>query len=589
MTSTLAELREALSQAPDLEVAPDEADRDTYVVTNRRTGQFGSYSPLFIRYAADTVAERLGADPTLLRQARAARQATKRTGPATTPQPADPSVAGASVTADPATASVAPKGPNPAERVIDYVEQHYDLGVTPDGHAFAVPKSGPRLPVMLGDKGGALRARVVSGVRREAGLIVSDRALSDAFQVVLAQAAELAETTDLHLRCQSTSGLVVIDLGQPGNSRCVVISPLGWHVADEPPSGVLFRRPGSIRPLPDPVPGGSLEPLRSLLGFSHDDDRWRLVRGWLVASVFGETARPMLALLGAAGAGKSFRGQTVVNVIDPRERLGSSFGKNLHDEEVKAFGRYLVGWDNLSSVSESMSDFLCRLVTGDSVEKRRLYSDAELVSVAYRRTGVLTAIALPAFRADALERLIPIHLDPMEASQRRSERAMQRDFERAHPAILGALCDGIATVLQRLPEVTADENLSGPRMLDYFLTLLAYDPECAAAYQRSAEAVLRDAAHDDDFVMTVRDWLAAKAPSSISGTATDCLIDLKRWWAAPSPGQHRPNPYLPPDGARFSRALVKATQKLAAVGVSIERHKGANGARTLTLTFGDIR
>lgn len=72
--------------------------------------------------------------------------------------------------------------------------------------------------------------------------------------------------------------------------------------------------------------------------------------------------------------------------------LGSGFGKNRSDDETKALASYLIAWDNVSKVSDEAADLLSRLVTGDMIEKRRLYTDAELATIVYRRTGVITGI-----------------------------------------------------------------------------------------------------------------------------------------------------------------------------------------------------
>ncbi|MEJ7741664.1 MAG: hypothetical protein WKF73_03430 [Nocardioidaceae bacterium] len=46
-------------------------------------------------------------------------------------------------------------------------------------------------------------------------------------------------------------------------------------------------------------------------------------------------------------------------------------------------------------MSDEAADLLSRLVTGDMIEKRRLYTDAELATIVYRRTGVITGISVP--------------------------------------------------------------------------------------------------------------------------------------------------------------------------------------------------
>ena len=54
-----------------------------------------------------------------------------------------------------------------------------------------------------------------------------------------------------------------------------------------------------------------------------------------------------------------------------------------------AAGSWVVALDNLSAVSEWLSDTLCRASTGDGDVKRQLYTDGGLVVFAFRRCVLL--------------------------------------------------------------------------------------------------------------------------------------------------------------------------------------------------------
>ena len=475
---------------------------------------------------------------------------------------------GGDATAPAAAPEAKEKGPNPAVLVAKYALGRYEAHLSPDGEPFAVPHSGPRLAIPLGEKGGSLRARVADELYRATGNVFSAEAISGGVGILRARALGLTTLTPMHLRVASTTSRMVIDLCQPNSSRCVVIDGAGWSIYDEPPPGLLFRRPPSLKPLPDPIRGGSLEPLRALLGFTRQDRRWQLVRGWLVASMLGDIPRPLLLLLGPAGSGKTSRGLLIINVLDPRGELGSSFGRNADDDQVKALSRYLVGYDNLTSLSETVMGHLCRLVTGESAEKRRNYSDTETVVVSYKRTGVLTAITLPQVRADVLDRLIPLHLDPMPPGARSSETRLHATFAAAHPSILGAVCDGAAVMLSRFPQLV-DEDVSGPRNMDFGLALAAYDPACAVAYQEAADDVLVTAAEDDPFVVTVRDWLLSWAKST--GRRERVNLPAEAFAAVTHYARGRDDfasTWWPTKAKTFTQSMTRAAGPLAAVGVT---------------------
>ncbi len=483
--------------------------------------------------------------------------------------------AGDGVPADPGDGGS--RGGMTAPVVVQWVEEHYDVAVTPSGETFAVPRTGPRLVTMLGERGGHLRDAVTAALYDATGQVVGTKAVEDAFRVVLARARRGHRVVTLHLRVAQAQTLV-IDLGQPDNARCVVITPQGWTVPDNPPDGMLFRRTAATRPLPEPAEHGSLEPLRELLGFEVGSAVWDLCRGWVVGATMPHTARPLVCAIGAPGSGKSTRGKLLLGVLDPREELGSAFGKNIGDDQVKALGRFHVGYDNLSAVSEAVSDHVCRLVTGDEIDKRKLYSDTGQVILSYRRTGVITAVTLPALRPDALERTIPLHLDRLPEGQRRSETRLMRDFTERHPMILGGLCDALVTVLRDLPRLQ-EQDVPRPRMADYFDVLRAYDPATASAYVAAVKNIMVEAAEADPFVSTVAAWLRTVG-LPWRGTATQAhqeaaayrqQVDLwsSAWW--------------PRSAAAFSAALAKATEPLHAIGITVSTRR-SNGIKLLVCT-----
>jgi len=81
----------------------------------------------------------------------------------------------------------------------------------------------------------------------------------------------------------------------------VEITPCGWQVINESP--VRFRRTRAMLPLPMPKKGGSVNQLRSFLNV--DDDCWRLIVGWLLATFRPRGPYPILALFAEHGAGKT--------------------------------------------------------------------------------------------------------------------------------------------------------------------------------------------------------------------------------------------------------------------------------------------
>lgn len=456
-------------------------------------------------------------------------------------------------------------------RLRRHVEAHYDaFPAGADGRIFVQSKQGGRAELLtknfviraaghLGETAGGLTAPAT-----EAAAVLTARAMH-------------APPRVLALRAHYQPGRIVLDLAQTNSTRCVVVTPEGWTVQDVPPRDVVFQAAGGA--LPTPERGGSVDDLRRLLRWQADDPRWLLVKGWLPASLLARAPRPVLFLQGSMGSSKTTTGRFLVGVVDPKPEdvLGGGFGKKRSDDETKALKSYLVAWDNVSSLSDEGADFLSRLVTGDLIEKRMLYSDADLVSISYRRTGVITGVTMPrGVKPDTLDRLILLAL-PRFQGERVPEEKMSADWEYAQPRVLAGVLDLAVDMLAGLPTA---ENPAQLRMADYAGALWAIDPALYDAYRDNVASARGDMADEDPFVGTLHRLLLSLPNRTWEGTAEDLqqagifFVHGQDWW--------------PKSGRSLSDALTRSTELLLAVGIAVEEWKGG-GKRKKRLTLAEPR
>jgi hypothetical protein len=423
------------------------------------------------------------------------------------------------------------------------------------------------------DAGGLAKPLTVKEMLRAAKAIkmrVSTAQCKKAKDYVAAEA--LDNLVELALRVHESPGRIVIDLGQAGNERCVVITPDSWQVLEYPPPGVYFVRTNT-QPLPDPQTGGSLDLLHEVLDLPEDDAG--LVDGWLVMAVRPGLPRPLIYLAGPQGSAKTTRGAIIASVLDPPpgRSMGSALGKKLSDDQLMAHSRYLVTFDNISKVNIDTSDYIARLVTGDAVNKRRLYTDSDMINLTYRRTGIITGINVPAgLGVDALERLIVIDLIRIDPGQRRTEAEVWANFEDRHPQILGALCDAVAKVLASERDTTIDLDGPAPRMADYHRGLVHLDPALAHAYAERSQRAIHDAAAQDPFVHALVRWLR-HTDNRFQGTPTQAYTSFANVSGDTDSRRHKDASW-PKDAAAFSRALNNKTETLRSVGITLTHHRG---------------
>lgn len=479
---------------------------------------------------------------------------------------ADPKVAAEMPDDAPAVSGSGPLAVRLRERVADLYDT---FPAKDDGRIFAQPRAGGRAELLTGP----FVIRACDGMGLRSGSLST--AATEAAKVLCALAEE-HQPRALSLRADYRPGRIVLDLAQHGSGRCVVVTPEGWTVQETPPPGVVFLSPGL--PLPTPVRGGSVEELRALLRWPEDDPRWPLVKGWLPAALLATVPRPILGFFGPQGSAKTTTGRYVVGMLDPKPAgvLGGGFGKNRRDDESKALKNYLPAWDNVSSMSGEVADFLSRLSTGELRENRKLYSDSEVVSIAYRRTGVITGLVVPrGMKPDTLDRFVLVQVEPLEGP-RLSEGTLEAEWSQVHPRALAGVLDLAAQMLARLEDARG-ANTADLRMGDYAEALWAVDPSLYNAYADNVSVARADMAADDPFIGALVRWLddlggswegmAEAARRAVEPYRTDDL-DMRFW---------------PKDARGFSQELTRASELLRSVGIKVGRRK-SNGDKLLSIT-----
>jgi hypothetical protein len=283
----------------------------------------------------------------------------------------------------------------------------------------------------------------------------------------------------------------------------------------------------------------------------------------------------------------------ILNVVDPAQELGSPPGKNERDDTTAAAARYLPSFDNVGSVSASVSDWLCRLVTGLANSRRALYTDDDLRTSTIRRSGIATSIFLPhGLGPDARERLVVVPLERISAENRQTEAALLRKFDRLRPKIIGAMLDDLVGVLARRSALTqaAEHGELGQglqRMGDYHLGLIALDQHIAKkehgearfaeAYAESVQRGLADAAEDDPLTAGVLDMLSKQPGHKWEGTAGALLKALALY------RPDDPRAGWPHTAKGMGNEITRAEETLHAAGVTVQRPT-KRGARLITLT-----
>lgn len=357
-------------------------------------------------------------------------------------------------------------GASAADLLLDLAHERFTLHTDAGGELFAASRKTPhQLHAFRGGRF-SLRAMLANAFVEATGKAASSNAIADAL-LAIEGAAQQTEPVSVALRVAHHDGRVFVDLGDAAG-RVACIERDHWEVVANVPSEVRFRRSECTSPMPVPERGGDLEHLRSWLNISDLD--WPLMVGW-IGHVFALGPSPILLLHGQQGGGKSTAARRLVSLLDPSPAGVRQLPASAEIAAITAGPSRLFAWDNLSTLSHAMSDALCRLSTGETLMRRRLYSDSGVSVINVQARLILTAIDLSEVRGDLAERMLGVELTKLRPEQLQAERELDASFEAARPRLLGAVFDLVASMLG-LPLVTASPRA---RMADFSDSLARVD------------------------------------------------------------------------------------------------------------------
>jgi hypothetical protein len=228
--------------------------------------------------------------------------------------------------------------------------------------------------------------------------------------------------------------------------RAIEIDHDGWRVVTSPP--IRFRRTAGMQPLPIPEKGGSIDTFRQFLNVKSDSD-FVLVVAWCLAVIRARGPYPVLAISGEQGSAKSTFSWILRSLLDPNRAPLRSLPRDEHEFFIAANNGQVLAFDNVSNISNWVSDTVCRIATGGGFSVRKLYSDFDEVLFNATRPVLLNGIEDVITRPDLADRAIFITLQAIPEENRRLESEVKFTFMAERPGILGALFDAVSHGLKQ--------------------------------------------------------------------------------------------------------------------------------------------
>ena len=461
-----------------------------------------------------------------------------------------------------------------ATKLVELGQDTYLLGVTPEGKVFGCNKSAPHVALPL--KGGklGLRASLAREFFIKRGSAPSQSALTDCCTVLEGLARE-QDPRALRIRVAGDAQRIHIDMADAGNN-IIEISDGTWHIVGRTP--YMFGRTELTAPMAQPaLPGtGRIKPLWQHVNVA-DEDKPVVLAVMIDALIQPDTSKTVAAFQAEHGSAKTSTMKRIVSLIDPSTVDARGAPRNEDHWLSQAVGSWVVALDNLSSISDWLSDCICRAATGDGSVKRALYSDDSLWVSKFRRCVMLTGIDLGGLRGDLTDRIVSIKLK--EITDRRTEKELETQRATERSTVLGGLLDLAAKVHQMMGTVTI-ENL--PRMADFGVVLYCVDAilksQGMKRYTQRKQRMLVDSAISDSFIAMLMEMHTKIEDMSAA--------DILRW-VTPSEREQRFKPPADwPKKARIVSVLLnRHAPALRSMGWQVSNDEGKNKSNTMRWTL----
>ncbi len=366
-----------------------------------------------------------------------------------------------------------------------------------------------------------------------------------------------------------------LDLGDP-SYQVVEVRPDVWTVIPHEACPVrMVRHPGMLE-LPSParnVPtGAGLEAVSKILNVGARD--LPLVMAWLAGALYPVGEMPLLAFSGEQGTGKSSAARVIRSFLDPNAVPLRGISRTEHEAFIAATNAYILCYDNVSAISDSASDIMCRLSSGGGYAVRALYSNGDESLFQVKRPQMLTGITDVVTRGDLAERTLMVTLDRISPEARQTVRKLEAMQEAARPVVLGSLLDAAAAGLARLPSVDLAER---PRLGDFAEWATACEPGLGLeegsfleAYVDNRRAMTESAVEDDPLAEAVRSYLSHSGQGAFVGTAASLLetLDIYEGYGGPQSAKPRPQGW-PRTPRALSGQLRRAAPALRELGMNV--------------------
>jgi len=415
----------------------------------------------------------------------------------------------------------------PAPNLYSMISEPCEFFTTPDQepHVTIIYKKHPDTVPTISRK---FRRHITRTCYEKIGRPPTRRELKETLDLCEAVALFDGPIRQVYTRIAFHDEAIYIDLANE-QYELVKITKKGFEIVPSKLSPVPFIRTPRMAPMCRPEPEGSLLQLRDFIN-AEDDNDWILIVAWLVGAMHPNGPFPILLLQGEQGSAKSTIARLLIDLIDPSTIPLCTSPRSERDLFISASKTRLLSFDNLSGISDQLSDAFCRMATGGGLATRSLFTDDSEKLFNSKRPVIINGIADLLTRHDFTDRSIVINTAPIPQNKRKPEKEIWGPWQKVKPLVLGALCTAVSTALRTLDSIQLD---SYPRMADFARWVVAAEHDLPweggsfmKAYLENRASIIELGLEADPVGSSIMTLMGKS--EEWTGPATDLLADLNK-------------------------------------------------------------
>ena len=334
-----------------------------------------------------------------------------------------------------------------------------------------------------------------------------------------------------YIRVGGKLGDLYLDVGNDANDA--------WHISASGitkvpggPTHIRMLRGAGMLPLVEPdlsVPASEFPALLKQF-VAADDDAIMLLVAWLLGCLRPEGPYPVLTISGEQGSGKSTILRLMRRIIDPHALDMRTPPEDQRDLQAMVRNSFVLAYDNVSHISNKMSDALCVISTGTGAQGgRALYTNAEESAVRVCRPVAMNGIPDVVERGDLVDRSIHVHLPRIDPKHRRDDSEFWDAFHANHAKLLGSLMNAALIATQNYGNVVLAEK---PRMSAFAVWAVAAEKSFGWPEGRLMEVYKRNRSAAESHMLEFHGLASAmlrmmEKQKEFSGTYPDLIGQLE--------------------------------------------------------------